>query len=340
MTDNSKWWRLHHLPFILFLITMVAVVLGGSIRIYDAGESCPDWPQCFGTWGFDVSEAEQEAWWAENPDEIDSRGADYRYTVWEIFLEWFHRFVTGMILGPLCIVQCFLAFKRRREMPTVFKAANLALALVIIQGTIGMITVMYDNVPWSVAAHLAGSMFLAISLFWAWIRWMDAEGALPEWMQLDRTESARILPRLYDLSLSTLAVLIFGAFVSTTSGQNLACNVGSLEAWPLCNGSLLVTNASNLAYGHRIFVVVVGAWLLWNIRSMEQGTIRRVLNTGVVFYMLNILLGAAYVLTFDDYERILSLMHLMFATFAFLCIGFATVLARNAVFAAERVEEE
>ena len=87
-------------------------------------------------------------------------------------------------------------------------------------------------------------------------------------------------------------------------------------------------------------MVVVGAWLLWNIRSMEPGTIRRVLNTGVVFYMLNMLLGAAYVLTFDDYERILSLMHLMFATFAFLCIGFATVLARNAVFAAERVEEE
>ena len=75
MTENSKWWRLHHLPFILFLITMVAVVLGGSIRIYDAGESCPDWPQCFGNWGFDVSEAEQEAWWGENPDEIDSRGA-------------------------------------------------------------------------------------------------------------------------------------------------------------------------------------------------------------------------------------------------------------------------
>ena len=55
--------------------------------------------------------------------------------------------------------------------------------------------------------------------------------------------------------------------------------------------------------------------------------------------MLNILLGAAYVLTFDDYERFLSLMHLMFATFAFLCIGFATMLARN-VFAAGRAEEE
>jgi len=340
MTENSKWWRLHHLPFILFLITMIAVVLGGSIRIYDAGESCPDWPQCFGSWGFDVSEAEQEAWWEDNPDEIDSRGADYRYTVWEIFLEWFHRFVTGIILGPLCIIQCFLAFKRRRETPAVYKATILALVLVIIQGAMGMITVMYDNVPWSVAAHLTLAMALAVSLLWAWVRWMDADDSLPKWMQLNPSDSARILPRLYDLSMSTLAVLVFGAFVSTTSGQNLACNVGSFEAWPLCNGNLLITDPSNLAYGHRIFVVVVGAWLLWNIRGMESGTVRKVMNRGFDFYMLNILLGAAYVFTFDDYERILSLMHLMFATFAFLCIGFATVLARNSVFTTNTAEEE
>ncbi len=340
MAENSKWWRLHHLPFVLFLITMIAVVLGGSIRIYDAGESCPDWPLCFGTWGFDISESEQEEWWEENPDEIDSRGADYRYTVWEIFLEWFHRFVTGMILGPLCILQCYLAFRRRRKMPTVFKATSLALVLVIIQGTIGMITVMYDNVPWSVAAHLAGSMFLAISLLWAWIRWMHAEDALPKWMHLDPKESARILPRMYDLSLSTLAVLIFGAFVSTTSGQNLACNIGSFEAWPLCNGNLLVTDATNLAYGHRIFVVVVGGWLLWNIRKMEHGTVRKLLHAGFGFYLCNILVGAAYVLTFDDYERLLSLMHLMFATFAFLWVGFAAMLVRNVVFAKTSVEEE
>ena len=59
----------------LVVITFVVIALGGVIRIYDAGESCPDWPTCFGTLGFDVSEAEQEAWYEANPDEIDSRGA-------------------------------------------------------------------------------------------------------------------------------------------------------------------------------------------------------------------------------------------------------------------------
>ena len=41
----------------LVVITFLVIALGGLIRIYDAGESCPDWPTCFGTWGFDVSEA-------------------------------------------------------------------------------------------------------------------------------------------------------------------------------------------------------------------------------------------------------------------------------------------
>ena len=49
----------------------MVIALGGLIRINDAGESCPDWPTCFGTWGFDISAEEQGEWWEENPDEID-----------------------------------------------------------------------------------------------------------------------------------------------------------------------------------------------------------------------------------------------------------------------------
>ena len=54
----------------------MVIAMGGMIRIYDAGESCPDWPTCFGTFGFDISEEEQGEWWDENPDEADSRVLD------------------------------------------------------------------------------------------------------------------------------------------------------------------------------------------------------------------------------------------------------------------------
>ncbi|HIN04123.1 MAG TPA: hypothetical protein EYM66_03600, partial [Candidatus Poseidoniales archaeon] len=64
----------------LVVLTFLVITLGGVVRIYDAGESCPDWPACFGDWSFDVSAEEQEAWWDAHPDEIDSRGAEHRYT--------------------------------------------------------------------------------------------------------------------------------------------------------------------------------------------------------------------------------------------------------------------
>ena len=87
----AVWYRSHLIPFGLAVIAFLIITTGGWTRISDAGESCPDWPQCFGTWGFDVSEEEQAEWWEENPDEIDSRGAQHRYTTDQIFTEWAHR---------------------------------------------------------------------------------------------------------------------------------------------------------------------------------------------------------------------------------------------------------
>ena len=40
---------------VLVVLTIMVIAMGGMIRIYDAGESCPDWPTCFGTFGFDKS---------------------------------------------------------------------------------------------------------------------------------------------------------------------------------------------------------------------------------------------------------------------------------------------
>ena len=341
MSGSRGWRRLHHLPLALFAITIVAVALGGAVRIHDAGVSCPDWPQCFGTWGFDVSHDEQADWWAENPEEIKNNEDQIQYDTWEIFLEWIHRFVTGIILGPLCILQWYFSFKRKESMPGVFKASTIALILVIAQGAMGMITVLYDNIPWSVAAHLTLAMALALSLLWAWVRWMDAEGELPQWMELDPKNANRLRPRLYDLSLSTLVVLILGAFVSSTGGQNLSCGVGTFSAWPLCGGNIFASVVENIQFGHRLAVILVGCWLIWNLRGMERGTIRKLMHSGIGLYVLNLLLGGAYILTWDGaFIEILSLLHLLLGSLSFLCIGFAALLARNATISPTSAEDE
>ena len=160
-------------------------------------------------------------------------------------------------------------------------------------------------------------------------------------MELDSKTANRLRPRLYDLSLSTLLVLILGAFVSSTEGQNATCGVGDFSAWPLCNGHLFDSIVDNIQFGHRVAVMIVGAWLIWNVRGMERGTVRKLLHSGIGLYVLNLLVGGAYILTWSgSFIEILSLAHLLLGSISFLCIGFAALLARNATLSPLLAEDE
>jgi heme A synthase len=115
----------------LVVLTFLVIALGGVVRIYDAGESCPDWPTCFGDWSFDVSAEEQEAWWDAHPDEIDSRGAEHRYTTFQIFTEWSHRLVAGFVLGPLIETNLRRAMLIGRGDPMVFLQRPISAVFVV-----------------------------------------------------------------------------------------------------------------------------------------------------------------------------------------------------------------
>ena len=142
------------LTVFLIGVTILVIAVGGLIRINDAGESCPDWPKCFGTWGFDISEQEQGQWYEENPEEVDSRGAGHRYSKFQIFTEWLHRFLAGAILGPLVIANWWLIRSDDTVGSEAVMASNFSVALIIWQGAIGWLTVRMDNEHWSVALHL------------------------------------------------------------------------------------------------------------------------------------------------------------------------------------------
>ncbi|MEC9332646.1 MAG: COX15/CtaA family protein, partial [Candidatus Thermoplasmatota archaeon] len=150
----AVWYRSHQVPFMLVIIAFMIIATGGWVRISDAGESCPDWPTCFGTWGFDVSAEDQEKWWEENPDEVDSRGAEHRYTSDQIFTEWLHRGLVG-IIGILVLYSQYTAWALRDEIgEKIYKIHFLVTVLLVMQAVVGYITVDLDNAPWTVALHL------------------------------------------------------------------------------------------------------------------------------------------------------------------------------------------
>jgi cytochrome c oxidase assembly protein subunit 15 len=326
------------LPFVICLMAMMIVIVGGTIRIHDAGESCPDWPQCFGTWGFDISEDEQAAYWAEHPDEIDSRGIDHRYTVFEIFTEWFHRFLVGVIALPI-LFNVFLMHKKSEFYGS--KTKNIAIASAILlfgQALAGMVTVEFDNEDWTVALHLSlASIFTALFIYQFLIMRVK-EGKKWKFLSLTDENIRKLNHDVFRIVVAIGILLVLGAWVSSTSGgeYNKACSVGFPEGWPQCQGDFLpsVTENGELVPGviiqmiHRLGAAVVGI-VLFVISSKMREYVQHEPNAKPIsnmvemttgFWLLNVMIGGMYILfaKADEFPELLSLLHLVVGVTVFL----------------------
>ena len=313
---------------------MIVIGLGGLIRIYDAGESCPDWPLCFGTIGFDISEEEQEAWYIENPDEVDSRGSGHRYTTFQIFTEWFHRILAGLVLGPLVILNRYML--RGGEEKVKF-ASTLTVVLIVWQGAIGWLTVEMDNLHWSVALHLSSALAFTMSMFWLWLTLTRTEDGLPKWLRFDYSISKKWKVRVGLLSLGAFVSIFSGTFVSTTPGANFGCGVDGLpDSWPLCNGKIVDSVEDVVAQSqiiHRWFVGLMLIALIFASYSIsneqtENDVLRNWIWGSTFLFFVNTSIGAIYVLSWDLEEgffEFLSLVHLMMASLTFVTMAISWI---------------
>ena len=313
---------------------MIVIGLGGLIRIYDAGESCPDWPLCFGTIGFDISEEEQEAWYIENPDEVDSRGSGHRYTTFQIFTEWFHRILAGLVLGPLVILNWYML---RGGGEKVKFASTLTVVLIVWQGAIGWLTVEMDNLHWSVALHLSSALAFTMSMFWLWLTLTRSEDGLPEWLSFDYSISKKWKVRVGLLSLGAFVSIFSGTFVSTTPGANFGCGVDGLpDSWPLCNGKIVDSIEDIVAQSQIIHRWFVGLMLIalifasYSISNEQTGNnvLRNWIWGSTFLFFVNTSIGAIYVLSWDLEEgffEFLSLVHLMMASLTFVTMAISWI---------------
>jgi len=330
----GNWLRACNIPLLLGVMALAVILAGGFVRINDAGESCPDWPTCFGTLGFDVSEADQAAWY-DSTGEYDSRGQNHRYTSFEIFTEWFHRLLaTGS--GAVVLAGLFMVYKNREELSDEnWFAAKTALVIVLAQGGLGAITVIFDNDSWSVVLHLIFALAYTIWLFYWWLIWLRDVDEFPEWATLSSTISSEEKKNFGVFTLGALPVLLLGVWIATGGGGsfNTGCSVGWWQGWPLCQGSLIPDIMGNIAvfvaWIHRVAVLAVGIWLvkgyfdLKNRLNGEGKNLQLAFGIALLAFVLNILIGASYVIlaASQGFPEILSLAHLSFGTDVVLLLG-------------------
>lgn len=331
--DTAWWRRPSTLPLIILSMALLIIIAGGSIRINDAGESCPDWPKCFGTYGFDVSPEEQEQYWDENPDEIDSRGEFHRYTVFEIFLEWIHRLLVGIIAIPI-IANFFIA---RKKMETYGKSNYYSSifigVMLIIQAAAGATTVFFDNADWTVALHLSLACIFSASIIWQYLLMRVKEGADWKFLSTSKQFIEKNKKRFDAISGSVLFLLILGAWVSSTAGgqYNQSCSVGFPNGWPKCNGSFFPSLDGPgvlIQMIHRIGALVIGLVLIVSVIKVQKENkdspeseifLKYMHNTGKL-WLLNLLIGASYLIfaKSGDFPEWLSLLHLVGGISCFL----------------------
>ena len=330
----TNWKYSKRLTAYLIGLTVIVIGLGGLIRIYDAGESCPDWPLCFGTLGFDISEEDQESWYIENPDEVDSRGSGHRYTTFQIFTEWFHRVLAGLVLGPLVILNWYMLKGGEREVKF---ASTLTVVLIVWQGAIGWLTVEMDNLHWSVALHLSSALAFTMSMFWLWLTLTRAEDGLPDWLKFDYSISKKWMVRVGLLSVGAFVSIFSGTFVSTTPGANFGCGVDGLpDSWPLCGGKVVDSVDDVVAQSQIIHRWFVGLMLIALIASsysiskehLGNNVLRNWIWASTFLFFANTSIGAIYVISWDLEEgffEFLSLVHLMMASLTFVTMAISWI---------------
>lgn len=186
------------LAFRLAVVTTVAtfclIVLGGVVFNTDSSLACPDWPKCYDQW---------------MPKMIG--GVLYEHS---------HRLL-GALIGLCSIALCLLLWRKEPGRPSLRRLGAALPLLVITQGVLGGIVVIYKLPMLARAGHLATSLIVLLTLIYLcralWVRSREAEGGF---VQLPGVLEA--FPLLAITAALIYLQMIVGALVRHTNSSAAA----------------------------------------------------------------------------------------------------------------------
>lgn len=264
---------LHRLVLATVTITFGLLLWGGFVHATESSLACPDWPLCFG----------------EFFPEMKGKVA----------IEHGHRLL-AMAVGILTIAIVAGSWRTRDRDAVLHRIAWFALALVIFQGVLGGITVIYRLPTVVSTAHLSlGSFFFCVLIWLAFRTRPDPpSSSVAEVVRWARIGTAVVF-----------AQLVLGAVVRHT-GSGLVCNN---DMW-LCNGHFwpsadhwdpIPLQMARLHMVHRVNAIIVSVVVVWGtVRSHRAARIAgrpelaRWALAGPVFLLAQVVLGLATVHTF------------------------------------------
>lgn len=280
------------------VLTYIVIVLGAAVRVYDAGLSCPDWPKCYGLY---IPFPAEESW---------------GYSNWQVFLEWFHRLLAG-ILGFLILAMTALSYKFHKVHKGIFLWPLAALVVLFLQVKLGMVTVLFANIHWTVAIHLGNAMILFSLIVIARKRIATLHDSKNEIIPTSR----KFRVNLWILWFVTFFTMLLGAMVSTSHSGGVC---GGL---PLCHGEFMPKGdfQAILHMKHRLyaFITVLVTLALFITSAKEDPVYKKTVRGINIVVALQVILGIILLYSFGHYAwayKGLSVFHLAWGTLILLTI--------------------
>lgn len=267
---------LRNVTGIALLLTYALIVLGAWVRATNSGLSCPDWPTCYGHW-------------VPLPSDIP---VDAGYTYFQVMLEWIHRLIAGVFLGPLILVIGYITWRMRRQDRRLPFIGGGLIILLVVQAGLGGFTVFDKNSPWSVATHLSMALIL-FSVLWLIFEWAtDAmKSATIQRPASLATAFSYVSIGVWILAIGTMA----SAAMTAKSGASLACST-----WPLCDGAIIPDLSDPLIRmhsAHRWLALATGLGvvaLFWSGRKNPQ--LKSLVHGALMLILCQIGLGATVII--------------------------------------------
>lgn len=262
------------------ILTFGLILLGAWVRATNSGLSCPDWPTCYG-------------YWVPLPADVP---VDAGYHYYQVMLEWVHRLIAGVMVGPLVLLIAWFCWRCREQARALPMFGAALVVLLLIQVSLGALTVLDQNSPWSVAVHKTTALLLFATMWLIFERSADRPAVVT---------TGGLLP-LVIIGWLLLLGTIASAAVMSKSGASLAC------ASPfLCNDSLLPAfddPLERLHMTHRtlaILTFITLAFLGFRVRKEER--LRGLDRMIGLLLIIQIALGMATV--YFELPLLLALLH-------------------------------
>ncbi|NKI24368.1 heme A synthase [Paenibacillus dendritiformis] len=239
------------------------------------------------------------------------------YTV-ESFIEYSHRFVTG-IVGIIVVLTFWYTWRYLRQHREAAAYAGGTLLFTIVQALMGAAAVKWPQQPAVMALHF-GISLLAVASSMLLVAWCYRADNKTE-PHFSRQFPKSVYIAAWGIWVCCYGVVYLGAYIRHTGTE------GACMGWPLCNGQLIpyLSGASGIVFAHRaaaavLLLLLAGLHILVrrafrNRRAdSSSGTV-----TALALAIAQIMSGALLTATIADENAYLfaSLLHNVLATLLF-----------------------